>query len=57
MGSVLVILCNTQSFVIDLYYSYLYLHDLCPKVSDIDFIISLLGYYILCMVRQFALVT
>ena len=57
MGSVLVILCNTQSFVIDLYYSYLYLHDLCPTVSDIDFIISLLGYYILCMVRQFALVT
>ena len=57
MGSLLVMFCNVRSYVIDLFYSYLYLHDLCPTVSDIDFIISLLGYYILCMVRQFALVT
>ena len=31
-------------------------HDLCPAVSDIDFMISLLYYYILCMVRQTTLV-
>ena len=31
-------------------------HDLCPAVSDIDFMISLLCYYILCMVRQTTLV-
>jgi len=52
MCSVLDLLCNTQSFVIDLSCSYFYLHDLCPPVSDIDFMISLLCYYILCMVRQ-----
>ena len=44
MSAVLVLLCNTQSFVIDLSYSYLYLHDLSPAVLDIDFIISLLCY-------------
>jgi len=44
MSVVLVLLCNTRSFVIDLSYSYLYLHDLSPAVLDIDFIISLLCY-------------
>ena len=35
MGLLLVFLCNVQSFIIDLSYSYLYLHDLCSAVSDI----------------------
>jgi hypothetical protein len=56
MNLILVLICNTRSFVIDLSYSYLYLHDLSPAVLDIDFMISLLCYYILCMVRQLALV-
>ena len=56
MSSSIVLLCNTRSFVIDLSYSYLCLHDLSPAVSDINFMISLLSYYILCMVRQLALV-
>ena len=56
MGSSLVLLCNTRSFVIDLIYSYLYLHDLSPTVSDIHFIISLLCYYMLYMIRQLVLV-
>ena len=37
-------------------YSYLYLHDLCPAVSDIYFMINLLCYYMLCMVRDLVLV-
>ena len=56
MSSILDLFCTARSFVIDLSYSYLYLHDLCPAVSDIDFMISLLYYYILCMVRQTTLV-
>ena len=56
MSLSLVLLCNTRSFVIDLCYSYLYLHDISSAVSDIGFMISLLCYYILCMVRQIALV-
>ena len=56
MSSSVVLLCNTRSFVIDLSYSYLCLHDLSPAVSDIDFMISLLCYCIICMVRQLALV-
>ena len=56
MSSILDLFCTARSFVIDLSYSYLYLHDLCPAVSDIDFMISLLYYYILCMVRQTILV-
>ena len=44
MCSPLVLRCNSRSFVIDLSYSYLYLHDLSPAVLDIDFIISLLCY-------------
>ena len=38
------------------YYSYLYLHDLCTAVSDIDFTINLLSYYILCLVRNLVIV-
>ena len=56
IGLLLVFLCNVQSFIIDLSYSYLYLYDLSHAVSDIDFIISLLCYCILCMVRQLPLV-
>ena len=56
MSSSLVLLCNSRSFVIDLSYSYLYLHDLYPAVSDIYFMISLQCYYMLCMIRQLALV-
>ena len=56
MSSVLVLFCNTRSFVIDLSYSYLYLHDLCPAVLDIDCMISLLCYYMLCLVRDLVLV-
>ena len=52
MGSLLVFFCNVRSYVIDLSYSYLYLHDLCPAVSDIEFMISLLCYYMLCLVRD-----
>ena len=56
MSSSLVLLCNSRSFVIDLSYSYLYLHDLYPAVSDIYFMISLYAYFMLCMIRQLALV-
>ena len=56
MGSLLVMFCNVRSYVIDLFYSYLYLHDLCPPVSNIDFMISLLCYYMLCLVRDLVLV-
>ena len=52
MGSLLVLFRNIRSCVIDLPYSYLYLHDLYPAVSDIDFMISLLCYYMLCLVRE-----
>ena len=41
--------------VIDLSYSYLYLHDICPAVSEIEFIISLICYYMLCLVRDLVL--
>ena len=55
MGSLLVLFCNVRLYVIDLSYSYLYLHDLCPVVSDIEFMISLLCYYMLCLVRDLVL--
>ena len=42
MSSILDLFCTARSFVIDLCYRYLYLHDLCPVVSDIDFMISLM---------------
>ena len=44
MGLLLVLFCNFRSCIFDLSYSYLYLQDLCPAVSDIDFMISLLLY-------------
>ena len=56
MGSLLVLFCNVRSCISDLSYSYLYLHDLCPAVSDIEFMISLLCYYMLCLVRDLVLV-
>ena len=52
MGSLLDLFCNVRSCILDLSYSYLYLHDLYPAVSDIDFMISLLFYYIFCLVRD-----
>ena len=55
MGSLLVLFCNVRSYVIDLSYSYLYLHDLCRAGSDIEFMISLLCYYMLCLVRDLVL--
>jgi hypothetical protein len=55
MGSSQVLNCNTRLFVIELTYSYLYLHDLSPTRLDIGFMISLL-YNMLCMIRQLALV-
>ena len=56
MGSLLVLFGNVRSYVIDLSYNYLYLHYLCPAVSDIDFMVSLLCYYMLCLVRNLVLV-
>ena len=56
MSSILDLFCNARSFVIDLSYNYLYFHDLYPVVSNIDFMINLLCYYIFCMVRQSDLV-
>ena len=56
MSSILDLFCTARSFVIDLSYSYLYLHDLSPAVSDIDLIISLLCYYMLWLARDLVLV-
>ena len=56
MGSLLVLFCNVRSYVIDLSYNYLYLHDLCHAVSDIEFMISLLCYYMHCLVRYLVLI-
>ena len=56
MGSLQVIFCNVRSYVINLSYSYLYLHNLCPVVLDIEFMISLLCYYMHCLVRDLVLV-
>ena len=56
MGSLLDLFCNVRSCIIDLSYSYLYLHDICPMVTDIDFIVSLLCYYMLCLIRDLVLV-
>ena len=57
MSLSLVLLCNLRSFVTDLSYSYLYSQDLYPTVSEIYFMFSLHCYYMLCMIRQLALVT
>jgi len=43
MSSSLVLLCNSRSFVIDLTYSYRYLHDLYPEMSDIYFMGNISG--------------
>ena len=56
MSLILDLLCTARSFVIGLSYNYLFLHDLCPMVSDIDFMISLLCYYMCCLVRDLVLV-
>ena len=56
MGSLQVIFCNVRSYVINLSYSYLYLHNLCRVVLDIEFMISLPCYYMLCLVRDLVLV-
>ena len=56
MGSLLYLFCNVRSFILDLSYSYFYLHDICPVVIDIDFMISLICYYMLCLVRDLVLV-
>ena len=56
MGSLLDLFCNVRLCILDLSYSYLYLHDICPMVTDIDFMISLLCYYMLCLVRDLVLV-
>ena len=55
MGSLLDLFCIVRLCMLDLSYNYLYLHDLCPVMSDIDFIISLLCYYMLCLVRDLVL--
>ena len=56
MSTSLALLCNSRSFVIDLSYNYLYSHELYPAVLDTYFMISLQCYYMLCMIRQLALV-
>ena len=56
MGSLLDLFCNVQSCILDLSYSYLYFHDICPVVTDIDFMVGLLCYYMLCLVRDLVLV-
>ena len=56
MGSLLDLFCNVRSCILDLSYNYLYLHDIYPVVTDIDFMINLLCYYILCLVRDLILV-
>ena len=41
MGSSLVLLCNSRSFVIDLNYGYRYLLDLYSELSNVYFVIWL----------------
>ena len=55
MGSSLVLVCNSRSFVIKLNYSYRYLHDLYSKLSDICFMIGLHYLPVLVMVNILAL--
>ena len=47
----LTFLCNSHILVVDISYSYLYLHDLYHVVSDIYFM-----YLMICMIRQLDLV-
>ena len=51
MSSSLALLCNSRSFVIDLIYSYRYLHDLYSELSDICFMIWLHHCLVLAMVN------
>ena len=55
MGSSLVLLCKSRSFVIDLNYGYRYLHDLYSELSDICFMIWLRYCPVLAMVNILAL--
>ena len=56
MGSLLDLFCNVRLCILDLPYSYLYLHDIYLVVTDIDFMVSLLCYYGLCLVRDLIIV-
>ena len=56
MGLAPTFLRNSRISVNDLSFSYLYCHDLYPDMLDIYFMISLYSYFILCMIRQLALV-
>ena len=55
MGSSLVLLCNSRSFVIDLIYGYQYLHELYPEMSDIYFMICVHYCPVLEMINILAL--
>ena len=55
MGSSLVLLCNSRSFVIYLIYGYRYLHDLYPELSDKYFVIWLHYCPVLEMINILAL--
>ena len=55
MSSSLDFLCNSQAFVIDLSYSYRYLHELYPKLSDIYFMICVHYCPVLEMINILAL--
>jgi len=52
MDLALTFLCNSRISIIDISYSYLYLHDLYSTVSDMYFMISLYLYFIPCMIRR-----
>ena len=56
MGSLLDLFCNVRLCILDLPYSYLYLHDIYLVVTYIDFMVSLLCYYGLCLVRDLIIV-
>jgi hypothetical protein len=56
MGSLLDLFCNVRLCILDLPYSYLYLHDIYLVVTDIDFMVSLLCYYGLFLVRDLIIV-
>jgi hypothetical protein len=55
MSSSLAILCNSRLFVIDLSYSYRYLHELYPELSDIYFMICVLYCPVLVMISMLSL--
>ena len=51
MSSSLVLLCNSRLFVIDLIYSYRYLHDLYSEMLDIYFMICVHYCHVLEMIN------